>query len=1226
MSKNKNLRNDLKTQAKALLDGLMFNLKQRTINTYVDDIRYSDNINSINRIIRQLTLLKDASLPLSIGTELTKSSLKGIRADNKKTLSAALRKKAKHDDKNKEYKVTMFANFKIIPQLKHKSKVTRIVPEAVDTFDFRGKHGLKRFIKRKMTEFREEYQTFGANDYYTGFVKPIQDMYYKISAVYKNDVPLVKVPMKQAFTLSRDWLKYADGVDKKAFEDMKGMCVYELLIEHLKDTWKTITKEKLFNIFEEYVMSQNSRNYLDDLPFENTFTINSGVNTDMINYLCQRKKISLYAFDGKENCFQKTIYSHVSNYKPIAYYCMDGHMYLISNSAEIKKLSSAQKTNKNVIVSSLLEMDKKEDKTVERDIIECVSFADALKHENKIVYLSQYEMTEEAYKYIALTKSLPKLKSLHHNIVQMDDTKKNLTIICDSNSNTEYTWKDVQAICKKVEIPFKNQKMALLLNDLKKMFFKPKRRVLDDDEKALLLLNQKNKCNDCKKGDLILQFDHVMPLACGGSNDFSNYQGLCSGCHMEKTKAERENSDFVKFDDTASTFNKEALKIVQSRSYKQWAFVEKLNDQKNEDNTEVYKIDHVKCRRNLIMHSTHDFPKYSVMDYPKPYDGTAIKCGEYFVKTDNYYPFRGSGFYSHVVVKRALELKIISKSDITHMFIPSYTIPNDYFKGFGQYLIDTTIGLGLSKLIVNSFVGTLGTQRSEMETIHLTLDKYEASRELIRDGVQVMAEKLNEETTIYSIIDRLKINKDDMYLPIYNQIVAMEGMELYELEQMIIRNGGKPLERNTDAILYSGKKIKVKRFFWDAEKTIKKYRYDKVTYLKREAVCRFTRTELFKPERFQWKDYNESSMNEKMFEDGTMFYNMFGDNENFKDMAQRIYDSNKGCQILGIAGGGKTTLANELIQIIATNGKKCIKLAPTRKAASHIEGQTIHKFYMGLFLSNNYEKKILKSLNNIDYMIIDEISMVKEVFYRFFVLLKRYQPNLKFIVVGDFDQLKPVKDLYQGEYINNPALFDLCDGKRINLEKCRRSDEKLFKVYKDILRGEVIDITKFRMKKLTKLNIAYTHKTRKYVNDLCIDKFGEGKEFLLSEPLKNNDKTQLTKVYEGLPIVSHKNDNKLNIYNTEVFTVNRINVDLKKFYIMLGSIELSFDIKDFQYYFYPAYCITCHVSQGCTFDEPFTIYDWSHACMDKAAKYVAVSRATSIKYVQINKFSYTKRD
>ena len=83
MSKNKNLRNDLKTEAKTLLAGLMPSLKQRTINTYVDDIRYSDNINSLRRIIRQLTLLKDASKMQAKGVELTKSKLKGIRADKK---------------------------------------------------------------------------------------------------------------------------------------------------------------------------------------------------------------------------------------------------------------------------------------------------------------------------------------------------------------------------------------------------------------------------------------------------------------------------------------------------------------------------------------------------------------------------------------------------------------------------------------------------------------------------------------------------------------------------------------------------------------------------------------------------------------------------------------------------------------------------------------------------------------------------------------------------------------------------------------------------------------------------------------------------------------------------------------------------------------------------------------------------------------------------------------
>ena len=59
--------------------------------------------------------------------------------------------------------------------------------------------------------------------------------------------------MKEAFTLHRDWLKYAEGIDQKAYEDMNGMCVYELLSKHLSNPAKriNITKEKLFDIFEQ---------------------------------------------------------------------------------------------------------------------------------------------------------------------------------------------------------------------------------------------------------------------------------------------------------------------------------------------------------------------------------------------------------------------------------------------------------------------------------------------------------------------------------------------------------------------------------------------------------------------------------------------------------------------------------------------------------------------------------------------------------------------------------------------------------------------------------------------------------------------------------------------------------------------------------------------------------------------------------------------------------------
>ena len=91
----------------------------------------------------------------------------------------------------------------------------------------------------------------------------------------------------------------------------------------------------------------------------------------------------------------------------------------------------------------------------------------------------------------------------------------------------------------------------------------------------------------------------------------------------------------------------------------------------------------------------------------------------------------------------------------------------------------------------------------------------------------------------------------------------------------------------------------------------------------------------------------------------------------------------------------------------------------------------------------------------------------------------------------------------------------------------------------------------------------------------------------------------------------------MDIYNSEVFTVHKIDVEKKMFCIMKENQELGFDIKAFKFMFYPAYCITIHVSQGCTFNEPFTIYDWSHPCMDSSAKYVALSRSTSIHYINI---------
>ena len=67
-----------------------------------------------------------------------------------------------------------------------------------------------------------------------------------------QDIPLSRIPMKNAHVLHRDWLKYAEGVVKQSYDNMNGQCVYELLTKHLSNSSKriNITKETLLETFQ----------------------------------------------------------------------------------------------------------------------------------------------------------------------------------------------------------------------------------------------------------------------------------------------------------------------------------------------------------------------------------------------------------------------------------------------------------------------------------------------------------------------------------------------------------------------------------------------------------------------------------------------------------------------------------------------------------------------------------------------------------------------------------------------------------------------------------------------------------------------------------------------------------------------------------------------------------------------------------------------------------------
>ena len=56
-------------------------------------------------------------------------------------------------------------------------------------------------------------------------------------------------------------------------------------------------------------------------------------------------------------------------------------------------------------------------------------------------------------------------------------------------------------------------------------------------------------------------------------------------------------------------------------------------------------------------------------------------------------------------------------------------------------------------------------------------------------------------------------------------------------------------------------------------------------------------------------------------------------------------------------------------------------------------------------------------------LICDKMSMTPEVFYNFFITLKRVKPAIQFIVAGDYNQLLPVCDRIENcDYETSAAL------------------------------------------------------------------------------------------------------------------------------------------------------------------------------------------------------------
>ena len=120
------------------------------------------------------------------------------------------------------------------------------------------------------------------------------------------------------------------------------------------------------------------------------------------------------------------------------------------------------------------------------------------------------------------------------------------------------------------------------------------------------------------------------------------------------------------------------------------------------------------------------------------------------------------------------------------------------------------------------------------------------------------------------------------------------------------------------------------------------------------------------------------------------------------------------CVITGGPGTGKTTIVKCVLGCLKSEGKRCILLAPTGRAAKRLnestgeDASTIHraldldfKNERGVFFTKNEQNPL-----NYDAIVVDEVSMVDS--QLMFNLLKAIKPRAQLILVGDKDQLPSV--------------------------------------------------------------------------------------------------------------------------------------------------------------------------------------------------------------------------
>lgn len=935
-----------------------------------------------------------------------------------------------------------------------------------------------------------------------------------VSRVNLNTMQAVKiadVPMFRAIPIKYDMFK---GVDLNQTNDNN--CVLNFLIEHMKKHGNPEQK-----IIKDLINVSFNLN-LEGIDAKEHIIKNGITSNQLLNY-CKHKKVSLYGLDMTNKTFIKYI-SPVRNYSAIIYILANNHMYPV---VDQKTRETIIKTNaKTESCSQWISQhhEQKINRFTTFTNIDNVEFDNVMNYKDCNIFYSEPVLKDYFLKFYEQKHTIYNTQSRKGNINTINIPQNNLQLIYNPD------WKNVMEIIKQ-------------FNECK----------LKDKSNTIMQLEFKNQTM-AQLGKQILK------------------------CFIQQFKTQTFNQKFFNNDSIEiSTFNHITSDIFSKENMSR-AFI---NTFKIPDGSKtVQAIDHKKCYTNALK-SCGDLCLYNAFDTPKETSNEnylmdnkfTLPNGFYFIKTKNYFPFKGNGWYHKNLVEFGLnELKL--DIEITHELLPSASLSTQIINKFINWST-SNLSEKNAKNLVNMLIGTLAISEFTSEKCFYTESLNDASYYYFKNSQANMLQY----GELYEITTKQSTKVQEHNIPWYNQILHQSFINIYKMWQSV-QSGSSLVGIKTDCIIIETDEIK--------PLTNPLYKNEKIPEISKLKPA-FINNNVYTLNLPNWNQYKPSP--------------------------NEIVDMNEGLFVCGMAGTGKSYTA-KLIQKKLEECKKSFQAAaPTNVASRIVNGKTLHKFFKQFKNSIT----LIEYMNKLDYFIIDEYSMMSSFFYPILRMIKA-NTNVKFIIIGDHNQLPPVDD-ENIDFFNSPILKELCDFNILELTENKRSDDKLFNIHKELLSSGKFNKSLFqKATKLTADNLCWKNSTRKEINRKCMEVFNKKQQHIFIAD-NGDDDSQDVYLTVGTPIIAKHNDDKLEVFNNETYSITSIKGG--KITAKNEFNEVVLTPAQFQALFLVAYCKTVHKAQGCTIDTDHTIHDVDEVLKSSFKKkinflYVAISRTTNINKIYLN--------